>query len=643
MKGGFKEQFLSAVSAAAHTAVSAGKAASKFVQQEALGAQCLLDYAVGGQVATAGSGHALWRIFTARSKKEGSPHPVVSAWILDKRELTQTEEQLYGGHGGGGGGGGGLTRPSQRRLDAFVEQCRHDVHALARLKHPGVLRLIAPLEETRTQLVFITEHVFASLADLLGGGGGGGGAPGALPPAVAQERQALRLSELEIKHGLLQLADALHFLHSDAGLLAGFGFSAPLDYKAPNQHKPYDYSDPDPSLLQLAGQPPLPYVAPELVAGGGAGITGAADVFSLGALAFQLLTRRQLLPVGHSLGEYESRLHSLTLVCAVDKSAPTVMCVLALGAALGRQHGPRLSAERVLPALVPLLVAPTLTSQQFGAAMKTVRELLGGIERSRAGAGSGAGAGPGSGVAHGGGGGGGGAGGRQAAPPPADWMAATEVGPLGSSSSPTGTAGTASTTRPAAPAPAAGVANGGNPLAGLQLQAPAARPAAPAGPGSGGGGGGFGVAGGRVGSGWPIGLAAGSSPLAPAAPAASAQPGWAFGGAGGGAAAAGGGGFGASPGASQGASSGAASLADPFAGLQLGGGGGGSGQRPAGQAAQAPGSSAGAAAAFDPFSLGGGVAGGGGAVQWPAPTPAQAQPQQRPGAGAGGWQGGSLI
>lgn len=72
MKGGFKEQFLSAVSAAAHTAVSAGKAASKFVQQEALGAQCLLDYAVGGQVATAGSGHALWRIFTARSKKEGA-------------------------------------------------------------------------------------------------------------------------------------------------------------------------------------------------------------------------------------------------------------------------------------------------------------------------------------------------------------------------------------------------------------------------------------------------------------------------------------------------------------------------------------------------------------------------------------------
>ena len=62
------------------------------------------------------------------------------------------------------------------------------LQALARLKHPGVLRLIAPLEETRTQLVFITEPVFASLADLLGG-------PACcLPPAAAAERRELRLS-----------------------------------------------------------------------------------------------------------------------------------------------------------------------------------------------------------------------------------------------------------------------------------------------------------------------------------------------------------------------------------------------------------------------------------------------------------------
>jgi serine/threonine protein kinase len=96
----------------------------------------------------------------------------------------------------------------------LLEQCRHDVQALARLKHPCVLRLIAPLEESRTQLVFITEPLANSLADLLGGGG-----PAALPPALAQERRSLHLSELEIKHGLLQVADGLHFLHAEAGLV----------------------------------------------------------------------------------------------------------------------------------------------------------------------------------------------------------------------------------------------------------------------------------------------------------------------------------------------------------------------------------------------------------------------------------------
>lgn len=40
----------------------------------------------------------------------------------------------------------------------------------------------------------------------------------------------------------------------------------------------------------------------------------AADVFSLGAIAFELLTRRQLLPVGSHLVEYESRVHSLPLM-----------------------------------------------------------------------------------------------------------------------------------------------------------------------------------------------------------------------------------------------------------------------------------------------------------------------------------------
>lgn len=37
------------------------------------------------------------------------------------------------------------------------------------LKHPGVIKVIEPLEETGGQMVFVTEPVFGSLADVLGG------------------------------------------------------------------------------------------------------------------------------------------------------------------------------------------------------------------------------------------------------------------------------------------------------------------------------------------------------------------------------------------------------------------------------------------------------------------------------------------
>jgi hypothetical protein len=120
MKGGLKDKLLAFGQQAAAAAAQGAKAAAKLASQEVLGAQCLLDYQLGQQVASSGP-LGLWKIYLARSKKEGSLHPVVSAWVLDKRALTQTEELYGGGHHGS------LARPSQRRLEAFIEQCRRDV------------------------------------------------------------------------------------------------------------------------------------------------------------------------------------------------------------------------------------------------------------------------------------------------------------------------------------------------------------------------------------------------------------------------------------------------------------------------------------------------------------------------------------
>ncbi len=59
-------------------------------------------------------------------------------------------------------------------------------------------------------------------------------------------------------------------------------------------------------------QPPLAYVAPELVASSTqAGITPSSDMFSLGAVAYELLTKRQLLPVGRWASSAVSRMGSV--------------------------------------------------------------------------------------------------------------------------------------------------------------------------------------------------------------------------------------------------------------------------------------------------------------------------------------------
>lgn len=62
--------------------------------------------------------------------------------------------------------------------------------------------MVEALEETRTQLLLVSEPIFASAADLLA-------RFQTLPPAAAQARENTKLSELEIKAGLLQVSGLL--------------------------------------------------------------------------------------------------------------------------------------------------------------------------------------------------------------------------------------------------------------------------------------------------------------------------------------------------------------------------------------------------------------------------------------------------
>lgn len=63
-------------------------------------------------------------------------------------------------------------------------------------------------------------------------------------------------------------------------------------------------------------------------------------------------------------------------VSAVDHTALTVMCVLALGDAISKQYGLAMAAKEVLPLLTPLLILPALSGPQFSQAMGCCSRLI---------------------------------------------------------------------------------------------------------------------------------------------------------------------------------------------------------------------------------------------------------------------------
>ncbi|KAL6965937.1 SCY1-like protein 2 A [Sarracenia purpurea var. burkii] len=120
---------------------------------------------------------------------------------------------------------------------------------------------------------------------------------------------------LEVKHGLLQIAESLNFLHNNARLvhraispesvlitlsgswkLGGFGFAISADQSSDDfanvksfHYAEYDIED---SLLPL--QPSLNYTAPELVRSKTSSVECSSDIFSFGCLAYELIAHKPL-------------------------------------------------------------------------------------------------------------------------------------------------------------------------------------------------------------------------------------------------------------------------------------------------------------------------------------------------------------
>uniref|UniRef100_A0A5S6QXH9 Protein kinase domain-containing protein n=1 Tax=Trichuris muris TaxID=70415 RepID=A0A5S6QXH9_TRIMR len=246
------------------------------------------EFEASVHVASAGPG-LLWRIYSGFKR---STQQEVSIWILEKKLLDRFQKQ---------------------HRDAVVETLRRGVLQLTRLKHPYVITIEHPLEESRDSLAFCTEPVFASVANLLG-------RIDNMPSILPTEISDFTFEEAEIQHGLYTLVQALSFLHQDVKMLhnnicpesvlvtkrdcwklAGFEFCSTPEAGPEQSFHPFEYQEGLPSFLQ----PSLNYLAPEMILGGR--VVTFADVYSLGVFIFALFNKgRPIMDHEGSLSKFEA-------------------------------------------------------------------------------------------------------------------------------------------------------------------------------------------------------------------------------------------------------------------------------------------------------------------------------------------------
>ncbi|XP_072991100.1 SCY1-like protein 2 A [Typha latifolia] len=279
--------------------------------QEVTGPRPLQDYDLLDQIGSGGPGLA-WKLYSARPRPSApsTQYPLVSVWVLDKRALAEGRARA------------GLSKAAE---DAFLDLVRADAARLVRLRHPGVVHVVQALDESKNAMAMVTEPLFASVANTLG----------CLENVakVPKELKGMAMGLLEVKHGLLQIAETLDFLHNNARLvhraispesvfitssgawkLGGFGFAISIDQASGglSSTQEFHYSEYDVEDAVLPLQPSLNYTAPELVRSRAPTVGYPSDIFSFGCLAYHLIARKPLLDCHNNVKMYMNSLTYLS-------------------------------------------------------------------------------------------------------------------------------------------------------------------------------------------------------------------------------------------------------------------------------------------------------------------------------------------
>ncbi|XP_022911317.2 SCY1-like protein 2 [Onthophagus taurus] len=251
------------------------------------------EFDATSHIASGGPG-LLWKIYkgTKRSTKQEA-----SIFVFEKRQL---------------------EKYNKTDRDIILESLKRGITQLTKIRHPQILIVQHPLEESRESLAFATEPVFASLANILGQ---------TLNMPQPTNLNDYKLYDIEIKYGLLQIGEGLAFLHNDVKLLHknicpetiiinqqgawkifGFDFCV-MNTSLPNSPPFYPFIEYSPTLPSIA-QPCLSYTAPEIISA--QSHSTSSDIFSLGMLIYTLHSRSEdSFQCVKSLQQFKSRLQML--------------------------------------------------------------------------------------------------------------------------------------------------------------------------------------------------------------------------------------------------------------------------------------------------------------------------------------------
>eukprot|EP00064_Thunnus_orientalis_P006463 superscaffoldBa00000672_g6481 len=225
------------------------------------------EFEVGRHIASGGPGMC-WRIYNGTKK---STKQEVAVFVFDKKMIDKYQKF---------------------DKDQIIDSLKRGVQQLTRLRHPRLLTVQHPLEESRDCLAFCTEPVFASLSNVLGQWDN-------LPSPVPTDIKEYKLYDVETKYGLLQISEGLSFLHSGVKMVHGnlcpeniilnksgawkiMGFDFSISSTNPSDADPkYTCKEWEPNLPPLC-LPNPEYLAPEYILS--VSCDSASDMYSLGVV-----------------------------------------------------------------------------------------------------------------------------------------------------------------------------------------------------------------------------------------------------------------------------------------------------------------------------------------------------------------------